>query len=77
MHSAFTKALDKDELNRLKGCYEASELLIKVLKNKRESLNDWPAYDNGAWAYKQAHTNGLKQSLDETIHMLETITKDK
>jgi hypothetical protein len=76
MHSAFTKALDKDEQNRLKSYYEAWELLIKVLKNKREGLNDWPAYDNGAWAYKQAHTNGLKQSLDETIHMLQTVIKD-
>jgi hypothetical protein len=60
---------------------EFETLIAKELKVLEETEEDAKAYDNPAWAYKQAYKNGYRKGLKTVLQIialrLKELEKDK
>jgi hypothetical protein len=45
-------------------------ILIQRLENLQKEETTIGAYENSAWAYKQAHQNGVKRSIRDVLELL-------
>lgn len=62
-------------INKIKDAEEVLSILRSILTReiRKPSSSD---YDNPAWAYKQAHDNGVNETLQRVLNILETTSKD-
>lgn len=78
MKTVWTKGLDKDEINELRGDFTSShvtrkrlvELLIDKISDAEKGSRTKEGYDCSNWAYKQADSIGYKRALHEIISLI-------
>ncbi len=67
----------KEDLEKtLRNSVVAFSKLLDILEDQKRTLNSGEVnedYSDNSWAYKQAHKNGYRQHLQETIDLLQFI----
>lgn len=78
LSSSWVKGKSPQEAKRLSETVSHSQYLLgeitKILKDRIEELENKEAtldqYESASWSHRQAHLNGMKHALKETIDLL-------